>query len=382
MSAVPAELPEQIVELFIYEHEPRIQWDLEEFDKFLLWAVDNNASDVAIYSGNTVKARIHGEWLQVTNRDVMTNELEKLLHQITRTNNATAKLQGGLDADFRHEIKRDRFSSVAFRVNATAIKYGWSLGISITFRTIPSVPPHIDDLDVEDGIMKSAFPLSGLILATGVMGSGKSTLLASMLRHIIETQPRHVITYEDPIEFDLMNFENAKGFCVQSEIGTHLREFEMAPANAARRAADVILIGEAREANTLRKMLEAAEIGVAAYATLHTRSVAEAPARIINTFPHEIQRQMAVTLLSSLRLIVQQRLVAKEGGGRIALREFLEFDNYIREELMRVPIDGLILKLKEFTVSRGQPMIDDATRKFKEGLISRETYNVLLQEFV
>ena len=172
-----------------------------------------------------------------------------------------------------------------FRGNATPVADGYSTGVKIVFRTIPSMPPALEDLNVEQGILDHAMPSNGLVLVTGVMGSGKSTLLAAILRRIIESGGRNVSTYEAPIEFDFDAVPNPGGPVSQSTIPEHLKSFLTATRNSTRTAPDVVLIGESRDPDTLRGMMESAEIGVAAYSTVHTRSVPETLSRIINVFP-------------------------------------------------------------------------------------------------
>ena len=150
---------------------------------------------------------------------------------------------------------------------------GYSTGVKIVFRTIPSMPPVLEDLNVEQGILDHAMPSNGLVLVTGVMGSGKSTLLAAILRRIIETGGRNVSTYEAPIEFDFDAVPNPGGPVSQSTIPEHLKSFLTATRNSTRTAPDVVLIGESRDPDTLRGMMESAEIGVAAYSTVHTLSL-------------------------------------------------------------------------------------------------------------
>lgn len=366
----------------LYPHELATHWNLDDINQFLVWCNSHHASDVSISSGQPIWAKIYNDWRIVTKRPLIHNEVETLLLEMYRSNAASARLKGAQDIDFAYEFKFDRFSRIRFRCNATAIQAGMGSGMDITLRSIPSIPPLLEDMNPEQVIMDKAFPLSGLVLVTGVMGTGKSTLLSGILRHIIENHRRRIITYEAPIEFDLMSFDAPKSICLQTEVPSQLTGFNVAPRNSARRAADVILVGEARDPETIQGMIEAAEIGVAAYATVHTRSVAETIPRIINTFPPEMRQQIAVTLISSARLIIQQRLVEKKGGGRIAIREILHFDSSIRDELVKAPIHELIPRIQQYVVDKGQSLIDDARNKFQNDLITRDEFNRLRNEFL
>ncbi len=243
------------------------------------------------------------------------------------------------------------------------------------------MPPSLDSLDVEQEIIDHAIPQNGLVLITGVMGSGKSTLLAAILRKIIETGGRHVATYEAPIEFDLDAVPNPGCPVSQSAIPEHLKSFLTATRNSTRTAPDVVLIGESRDPDTLRGMMESAEIGVAAYSTVHTRSVPETISRIINVFPFAERLQITATLLSSLRLVVSQRLVPMmDGTGRIALREFLAFTPEIRETLLDTPLERLIQNTELLLMEHGQLMQDAAEKAYRAGKISGGVCKAILAE--
>lgn len=366
----------------VFEDEPLFRWEQEDFNEFLEWCSERQVSDVKLQSGMSIWVRIHGQWLPVTKRPCTSDEISTLLTSMVRTTVAVSCISSQEDYDFSYEMKKkdSRFDSLRFRGNATGMRYGHSLGYCIIMRFIASLPPLLDELTPEAAITDNGFPVSGLVLVTGVMGSGKTTLLAAMIRWIIENQARNVITYENPIEYDLMSFENPMGTCTQTEIPTHLKKFDEAAKNAARRAADVILLGEARDNETISGMLEQSEIGVAAYSTVHTRSVAATPTRIINTFPAHEQSQIAITLISSLRLIVQQRLVEKVGGGRQAIREILAITDTMRDELIKTPLTGLIPKLQGYVADQGLTLVDDARLKYEQGLISRETLSVIRKQ--
>jgi len=138
----------------------------------------------------------------------------------------------------------------------------------------------------------------------------------------------------------------------------------------------------------MRGMLHLAQMGVAAYTTAHTQSVAETPSRIIDVFAGsggpdggDERLTVASTLISSLRLIVHQRLVPMVGGGRVALREYLAFPEDRRRELQGVPLDDLIPSLREMVASYGKRLMDDATEKHTRGLISPEVYAGIVREF-
>jgi defect-in-organelle-trafficking protein DotB len=250
----------------------------------------------------------------------------------------------------------------------------------MVFRTIPEHPPTMKQLEIEQDIINGAFPNNGLVLVTGTMGSGKSTTLAAMLRHIGQNHKKHIVTYEDPIEFDLMSLPDLTGPLIQSAVPYHIRDFLSGIRNATRRAPDVILVGESRDPETLRGMIEAAEIGVTAYSTVHTRSVSETPTRIINVFPPDQQQQVASTMLASLRLIIQQRLLPRIGGGRVAVREYLSFTPEIRRELMQTGISDLIPAIERFVAVNGQPLLEAADELYIEGVIAQEHYQQLIKE--
>ena len=339
-------------------------------------------SDLCLRSGLPAWMRLNGVWMPVTDMRISTDELLSALEKLTRNNSVSALIESGQsDYDFAHEITESRGRRLRFRGNATPVADGYSTGVKIVFRAIPSMPPALDSLGVEQEIIDHAIPQNGLVLITGVMGSGKSTLLAAILRKIIETGGRHVATYEAPIEFDLDAVPNPGCPVSQSAIPEHLKSFLTATRNSTRTATDVVLIGESRDPDTMRGMMESAEIGVAAYSTVHTRSVPETISRIINVFPFAERLQITATLLSSLRLVVSQRLVPMmDGTGRIALREFLAFTPEIRETLLDTPLERLIQNTELLLMEHGQLMQDAAEKAYRAGKISGGVCKAILAE--
>ena len=326
--------------------------------------------------------RLHGEWRAVSQRPISAEELLLVLERLTKNNSVSAMIKSGQsDYDFAYQIEESRGVRRRYRGNATPVADGYSTGVKIVFRALPAMPPVLEDLQVESGILEHAIPANGLVLVTGVMGSGKSTLLAAILRHIIEQGGRNVITYEAPIEFDYTTIPNAGGPVSQSAIPDHLQSFLKATRNSTRAAPDVVLIGESRDPETLRGMIESAEIGVAAYSTVHTRSVPETLSRIINVFPVEERLQVSATLLSCLRLVVSQRLLPlPDGKGRTALREYLAFTPHIRETLLETPPERMISVCENLLGQHGQRIQDAAERAFAAGKIAKDNYLAILAE--
>ena len=365
-----------------YEAEPRIRWEYQDINQLLLWGTSQGMSDLLLRSGGPAWMRLHGAWQQVTKRNISADELLAALERLTKNNSVAALLKSGQkDYDFAHQIEESRGVRRRYRANATPIADGYSTGVRVVFRAIPSMPPLLSALDVEPEILEAAFPSNGLVLVTGVMGSGKSTLLAAVLRQIIEDGGRNVICYESPIEFDFDAIPNPGGPVTQSTIPEHLASFLTATRNSTRTAPDVVLIGESRDPETLRGMIESAEIGVCAYSTVHTRSVPETISRISNVFPIKERSQVTATLLASLRLIISQRLLPKpDGHGRTALREFLAFTPAIREELLETAPEALIQKTESLLAAYGQTIQAAATRAHDAGRIRREDYLAIIAE--
>lgn len=366
---------------FNFPDAPVGLWGKEDFDRLLLWADELDASDITFQVGDPPWIKVNKEWHTVTRQELKRASVANIADEISKSSNTSVMVMGGEPRDLGYQVLKSRGIYVRYRGNITAMQTTMDKGLCIILRTIPSLPPKMDDLKVDPYIREHGFPQKGLVLITGVMGSGKSTLNASMLRHIAETERRSIQTFEHPIEFDLSGIPDKIAPISQSEIPYHIKDFTLVARNAARRAADVILVGESRDQETLRGMIEAAEIGVAAYSTAHTRSVAETPSRIINVFPQSERAMVATTLISTLSLIVQQRLVPKVGGGLIAVKEYLAFDEKVKDELLQTDVENLIVKIKELVERYGKPLLIDAKEKLDNGIISESEYEKIEKEF-
>ncbi|MEZ4655896.1 MAG: PilT/PilU family type 4a pilus ATPase [Candidatus Eisenbacteria bacterium] len=200
------------------------------------------------------------------------------------------------------------------------------------FRIIPTKIPSASDLGLTSHMLGLCDLTKGLIVVTGPTGSGKSTTLASMIDHINQTQPRHIITIEDPIEF-----VHPKRSCLinQREVGIHTMGFKHALRAALREDPDIVLVGEMRDLETVSIALETAETGHLVFGTLHTNTAAATIDRIIDQFPPDQQAQIRVLLSDTLKGVIAQTLCKRRGGGRVAAHEILivnpAISNLIRE---------------------------------------------------
>jgi defect-in-organelle-trafficking protein DotB len=343
---------------------------MEELTALMIWGREQGMSDLVLTTDDRPWLRLGGAWRSFSERRCRLGETARLLERLTRNESAPAMVLGGVELDFGCEVKKGRYGRLRFRGNASAVANGWTAGLSLTLRALPDLPPDLEALGVEPELSRALFPDNGLVLVTGVMGSGKSTLLAAALRRLAERSRRHIATYESPVEFDLAGLPDRLGPVEQSEIPRHIGSFAAAARNVTRRAADVVLIGESRDPQTLRSLIEAAEIGVAAYTTVHTRGVAATPQRILGVFPRGERSAMRAALISALRVVVQQRLYPRVGGGRLAVREWLVLDQDMRDHLQRQPIGRIGRAVAALVAERGRTLEDSVRLEVARGRLS------------
>lgn len=271
-------------------------------------AVEQGASDLHLSSGVKPMWRIDGDLLAVPDSEIISDRaLRQQLETIRPKQGSSA-----FEQDFSFEIKK----LSRFRVNI----FEQSRGISAAFRTIPSVVPELESLSMPPILAELCKLPHGLVLVTGPTGSGKSTTLAAMIRHINESQAKHILTLEDPIEYV---HQPDQSLIQQREIHQHTDSFQDALRSSLREDPDVLLVGEMRDLETIRLALRAAETGHLVLATLHTSSAASTINRIIDVFPAGEKELVRSMLAQSLDAVISQVLVKRKGGGRVAACEIM-----------------------------------------------------------
>lgn len=336
------------------------------------------ASDITIQTGEPIIVDVRGLLYKITNRKLTTPEVGDLLNAIYGAN-GTTQILSGTDVDTHYEFRPSRMERYRYRVNATGCQVAGHHGIQLTIRTIPVDPPTLASLKLPKKILDYIAPQEGVVYVTGTTGSGKSTLLAAIIREIAQNpeENRKILTYESPIEFVFDNVDKPSSVVSQSEIPRNLPTFAAGVRNALRRKPRLILVGEARDQETISAVIEAALTGHPVYTTLHTTGVAETIRRLVSALPKEERYGKLVDIIETLRVIIWQKLVPTVDGKQVALREFLVFTEDVRDKLLESNFEMLTNTTRKLLLEYGQPMIIDAKEKFDEGVISSHTYKIL-----
>ena len=293
---------------------------MAELMKYLKFAVENEASDILIVAGGPVHAKVDGHIRPIDDVRLLPPQTEELVTEIfaIAKRPMTQFLETG-DDDFSFSVS----GLARFRVNAYRQRGSMAAVIRVVAFDIPDwkslhIPPQVMDLAEVD---------HGMILVTGTAGSGKSTTQACIIDRINQTQDRHIITLEDPIEY---LHRNKRSIVSQREIAIDTADYLAALRACLRQAPDVILLGEMRDPETIRTAMTAAETGHTLIATLHTKGAVNTIDRIVDSFPSAQQVQIRVQLAEVLRTVVSQQLLPDVHGGLVPAYEIMHMTSAIR----------------------------------------------------
>lgn len=368
---------EKLLKIEPWPKEPPRLTD-EVVDDLIMHGVQNQASDISFQTDRQAYAEIHGILYPVTARALDSADLNVIMTKLYGVD-AGAKLAAARDLDLSYEIKLDRFTRVRFRVNMTAIQSKGRDAVQVTMRVLPTQPPSMRDLGIEGEIIENFSPRQGLVVVTGPTGSGKSTLLAAGMRMLIERQGGcgKMLTYEAPIEYTYDAIQSPQSLVAQTEIPRHLPTFAAGVRNALRRKPNIILVGESRDRETVSAAIEAGQTGHAVYTTVHTIGVASTLRRMVSVFEPNERAERASALMETLRLVITQALVPRTNGGRIAVREWMVFDDAVREELLDMPQERWANRIQQMLPDRGQTMQKSSKLVYEQGQIDRRYYLML-----
>jgi twitching motility protein PilT len=343
----------------------------QEIDYILGKMLDafKNASDLNITVGRPFQVETSGQLTGVE----MDPPVQKLtpfqteifaLNLIDQDRRLTEILLAQGSCDSSYELP----GKARFRVNIFSQRGNYS----VILRKLETRIPTFQDMNLPEAFHKMAEEKNGIILVTGATGSGKSTSLAAILNDINEKKSVHIVTLEDPVEF---SHPHKMATFNQREMGNDFDTFASGLRAALRQAPKVILVGEMRDRETVEIGLSAAETGHLVLSTLHTVDAGQTINRVLGMFSSEEETQIRIRLADTVRWIVCQRLLPKEGGGRVAAFEIMGTNLRVKDTILHGESEGktyyeIIQAGKAFGMVTFDDFIIDL---FSKGLVSEET---------
>ncbi|MDG2051948.1 MAG: PilT/PilU family type 4a pilus ATPase [Myxococcota bacterium] len=341
----------------------------DALDEILQKALEAGASDVHLHAEGYLALRVGGELIADQTRHLNAETAERLVvSALTDVQREELRRFGELDFCLQRQgVGR-------FRANA----YRQQRGFDLVLRSIPSVPPTLEELGLPADLEHLTDFHQGMVLLTGPAGCGKSATLAALVNLINENRQEHILTVEDPIEV----LHPSKGCLVnQRHAGRHTQSFGRALRGALREDPDVIVIGELRDLETISLAMTAAETGHFVLATLHTNNAVRTINRLIGAFPSGEQAQVRAMLSVSLRAVVSQRLVPRvDGSGRLPALEVLRINKAIGN-LIRDEKTIQIRSAMQTGRNQGMYLLEQSlNERVEAGQISRESALKLAEE--
>ncbi len=328
-------------------------------DQYFAKLIELGGSDLHLSQGQPPKVRVHGSIKPISDQILDKHLMETMMREICDTRAWERYAEKG-DLDFAYEMDADN----RFRCNYLRQQHGYGC----VFRIIPTKIASLEQLGIPPVVKEFGHMRSGLVLVTGPTGSGKSTTLAALLDYINTNFRRHIITIEEPIEFV---HRNKKSIITQREVPIQTPSFADGLRAALREDADIVLVGEMRDLETISLALTAAETGLLVFGTLHTNNARKTVDRIIDVFPSDQQSQVRTMLAASLKGVVAQLLMKKsDGKGRAAVNEIM-VSNPAVGAIIR---EGATQKLYDVIIggkAQGMQFMDEAIwQKLRDGYVT------------
>jgi twitching motility protein PilT len=336
-------------------------------EPLLVEVARRGASDLLIIAGSPPIYRVDGRLVRADSPPLDPDEVQELLGGFL-TSSVRDRVETIGSADFSIRLAKsaadDDRRAWRFRVNIHRQRASFAAAI----RALPTTVPTIAELNLPPVMSELVKPRGGLVLICGPTGAGKSTTIAALIGELNRTDSRHILTIEDPIEYE---HRDGKSIIEQVEIGRDAPSFASALRAALRQDPDVILVGEMRDLETVATALTAAETGHLILSTVHTSDAAQAIHRIIDVFPPAQQTQIKQQLALSLNAIVCQQLIPRsDGKGRAMAVEVLLATQPVRNHIRNEKLHNLI---SEITLGKRQGMVsleDSLARLVRQGMIS------------
>ncbi|HYH28489.1 MAG TPA: PilT/PilU family type 4a pilus ATPase [Actinomycetota bacterium] len=329
---------------------------------YLRYMVEAGASDLHVKVGLPPVVRVDGVLIHSPYPPLTAADTELLAKEVL-SDQRREEFERTHEADQGYTLE----GVGRFRVNVFRQK-GY---VSIAMRRVRSDIPSFDELRLPPAAQTLAEESRGLVLVTGPTGTGKTTTIASMIGWINANRRVHVVTIEDPIE---VVHDDIQSIVNQRELGLDTMSYSAALRSVVREDPDVIFIGEIRDMETVEAAIQSAETGHLVISTLHTLDATETVNRIIDLFPPQMQQQVRISLASSLRGVLSQRLVPRaDGKGRVPAVEVLINTGRVAERIMDPDQTNSIIEVIEDGDFYGMQSFDQALVKLvRDGLITVE----------
>jgi twitching motility protein PilT len=343
----------------------------QEIDHILTRMLDShsNVSDLNLTVGKPLQVESSGELVPVDFvppiRELTPFQTEVFaLNLINQDRRLTETLVNTGSCDLSYTLP----GKARFRVNI----FSQSNRYSIVLRKLESKIPTIRDMNLPNSFFDISKERNGIIFVTGATGSGKSTSLAAILEEINESRSVHVVTLEDPIEYQ---HPHKRSTFNQRELGSDFDKFASGLRAALRQAPKVILVGEMRDRETVEIGLSAAETGHLVLTTLHTVDAGQTINRILGMFSIEEENQIRIRLADTVRWIISQRLLPKVGGGRVAAFEVLRTSLRVKDVILNGESEGkTYYEIMQSGKPFGMTTFDDyIVGLYEQGLVTQET---------
>jgi twitching motility protein PilT len=344
------------------EKQADITRDRTDVRALLKRVLNLEASDLHVTVDSPPMVRVHGDLERLPIQRLSEARVEALVRSVLSQRQwDTLQDKASVDLAYTYD------ASARFRINVF-----YQRGrLSIVFRRLASLQLSLDALGLPETLYDLSGLRDGLVLVTGPTGSGKTTTLATLIDMINQQKSCHIITIEDPIEFE---HENIQSLVTQREVYSDVHSFSGALRDALREDPDVILVGEMRDLDTMRTAIMAAETGHLVFSTLHSRDAVSSLHRMISVFPFEEQAQIRIQLAGTLKAVISQRLLKRADTlGRIPAVEVMKVNTAI-SNLIRIQKLEQIYSLLETGRREGmQTMEHSLAALCRDGLIDRET---------
>ena len=329
-------------------------------EKVLRLMVQRQASDVYLSSGAPVQFKIHGTTVPMSEQQLTAAQVRALISEVVTPEHLTE-----LDASGELNVGVQVQGDGLFRLSA----FRQSGSIAAVLRCIPSDIPTLSDLGLPATLEDLILERRGLVLMVGATGTGKSTTLAAMLEHRNRNLSGHILTIEDPVEFQ---FTHKKSVVNQREVGRDTASLHVALRNALRQAPDVILIGEIRDRETMSAALSYALSGHLVVATLHANNSYHALGRILSLYPADARTALLSDLAAGLKAVVAQRLLRSTTGGRVPAVEVMMNTKFVGELIERGDFNGVRDAMEKSMTPGSQTFEQDLACMVLAGQVSRD----------